>query len=88
MHTLVRTVFSKLKKLDPGEEEAKLAIETEDEGKEGELRMTVMSQDEKTEQMRLEVPVESIETTETAEIHKEIPLPRTPVSPENRPACV
>lgn len=84
MHTLVRIVFSKLKKLEPEEEEAKLAIETEDEAKEGELRMTVTSQDEKADEVRSEAPVEP---TETAEIDQEFPPPRTPISPENRPAC-
>ena len=84
MHTLVRIVFSKLKKLEPEEEEAKLAIETEDEAKEGELRMTVTSQDEKADEVQSDVPVEP---TETAEIHQEFSPPRTPISPENRPAC-
>ena len=87
MHTLVRTVFSKLKMLDPEEEEAKLAIETEDEAKEGELRMTVTSQDEKAEEVESEDPIQPTETTEAVESYQEIPPPRMPISPENRAAC-
>jgi len=84
MHRLVRIVFSKLKSLDPEEEESKLAIETEDETKEGELRMTVMSQDEKAEEVQLKDPAEPSETSES---YHEIPPPRTPVLPENRATC-
>jgi brefeldin A-resistance guanine nucleotide exchange factor 1 len=84
MHTLVRTVFSKLKKLDPVEEEAKLAIETEDEAKEGELRIIVTSQDETVEEVQLEDPVEP---TETVESYQELLPRRTPIPPENRLAC-
>lgn len=57
MHTLVRIVFSKL---DPEEEEANLAIETEDEAKEGELRMTVT----RVEEVQSLGPVELTEITE------------------------
>lgn len=87
MHTLVRIVFSKLKDLHPEEEEAKLAIETEDETKEGELRMHLTSQDEKAEEVQSEDPVEPTETTEPVESYQVISSPRTLVSPENRPAC-
>ncbi len=41
MHTLVRTVFSKLHDLDPEEEETKLQIAPTDEENDGELRMSV-----------------------------------------------
>ena len=47
MHTLVRIVFSKLRKLDPEEEEAKLSSVAEDEALEVELRMTVTTSKEK-----------------------------------------
>lgn len=46
MHTLVRKVFSKLRNLDPEEEEAKLSS-VEDEALEVELRMTVTTSKEK-----------------------------------------
>ncbi|KAF8810722.1 Sec7 domain-containing protein [Phlegmacium glaucopus] len=46
MHTLVRTVFSKLCNLDPEEEEAKLSSVADDEALEGELRMTVTTSKE------------------------------------------
>ena len=46
MHTLVRMVFSKLRNLDPEEEEAKLSS-AEDEALEVELRMTVTTSKEK-----------------------------------------
>src|SRR5258708_8773203 len=84
MHTLVRTVFSKLKRLDLEEEEAKLAIEIEDETKEGELRMTVTSQDEKAEEVQLE---DLAEPTEIPESYQEIPPSRTSILPENRATC-
>jgi len=87
MHTLVRAVFTKLKWLDPAEEEAKLAIEAEDETKEAELRMTVTTEAEKppveTEEVRSEAP----ETPETVDIPEEIQPLRTPVSATNRQAC-
>jgi brefeldin A-resistance guanine nucleotide exchange factor 1 len=47
MHTLVRKVFSKLRNLDPKEEEAKLSSVAEDEALEVELRMTVTTSKEK-----------------------------------------
>lgn len=47
MHTLVRIVFSKLRNLDPEEEEAKLSSVAEDEALEVELRMTVTPSKEK-----------------------------------------
>ena len=47
MHTLVRMVFSKLRNLDPEEEEAKLSSVAEDEALEVELRMTVTTSKEK-----------------------------------------
>lgn len=47
MHTLVRMVFSKLRNLDPEEEEAKLSSVAEDEALDVELRMTVTTSREK-----------------------------------------
>ena len=44
MHTLVRTVFAKLHRLDPEEEEAKLMLDSDDD-KEGEIRMTVTTRE-------------------------------------------
>ena len=47
MHTLVRTVFSKLHNLDPVEEEAKISSAADDEALEVEPRMTVSTSNEK-----------------------------------------
>jgi len=86
MHMLVRTVFTKLKRLDPAEEETNLAIEAEDDTKEGELRMTVTTEVEKpvgTEEPHSEAP----EPAEIIDIPEEVQSPRTPLSPTNRQAC-
>lgn len=90
MHTLVRIVFSKLKSLDPEEEETKLEAEVVDDSKEGELRMTVTTQDQEPtlEQKDVTQPVET--TTESLgsdEIPQESHPSRTPLSPGPRPAC-
>lgn len=71
MHTLVRMVFSKLRKLDPEEEEAKLSSVAEDEALEVELRMTVSTSKEKvvvsefsdTPEGRTEVGVNDVQPT-------------------------
>ncbi|CAA7267940.1 unnamed protein product [Cyclocybe aegerita] len=87
MHTLVRTVFRKLHTLDPVEEEAKLVIVSEDDQAEGELRMTVTTQEEeKTEQSTVEG--ETLAENAAAnqpETVEEKPVPQTPLSPGNRP---
>lgn len=87
MHTLVRAVFTKLKLLDPAEEEAKLAIEAEDETKEAELRMTVTTEVEKPPIETEEVHSEAPEAPEIVDIPEEIQPPRMPVSAPNRQAC-
>jgi brefeldin A-resistance guanine nucleotide exchange factor 1 len=45
MHSLVRTVFSRLHQLNPGEEEAKLQRANDEAQQYGELRMTVSTND-------------------------------------------
>lgn len=89
MHTLVRTVFSKLNMLDPEEEEAKLEVEAVDDSKEGELRMSVTTQDQEAtaEVKELSQPTEQIttESPESVEILQESRPLRT--SPGPRPSC-
>ncbi len=91
MHTLVRTVFSKLNMLDPEEEEAKLEVEAVDDSKEGELRMTVTTQDQEptAEGKESTQPTEQVttESPESVEIPRESRPLRTPMSPGLRPAC-
>ena len=71
MHTLVRIVFSKLRNLDPEEEEAKLSSVADDEALEVELRMTVTTSKEKvvdseasdTPEGQTEVGVNDVQST-------------------------
>ncbi|KAJ3572817.1 hypothetical protein NP233_g2836 [Leucocoprinus birnbaumii] len=66
MHSVVRTVFARLHVLDPEEEEAKLAVSS-DETAEGEIRMTVTTQDASvTEESTVEKPKE--EGTDSAQV--------------------
>ena len=83
MHTLVRTVFSKLRNLDPEEEEAKLSLVTDDEALEGELRMTVTTSKEKVIDGEVsDLPEAQPETdVESNNVHS-ISIPQT-----KRPEC-
>ena len=83
MHTLVRIVFSKLRNLDPQEEEAKLSSVAEDEALEVELRMTVTTSKEK---------VVDSEVTDTPEGQTEVGVEGNDVQPTvapqtKRPEC-
>ena len=83
MHTLVRMVFSKLRNLDPEEEEAKLSSVTEDEALEVELRMTVTTSKEK---------VVDTEASDTPEGQTEVGIEGNDVQPTvapptKRPEC-
>jgi hypothetical protein len=81
MHTLVRMVFSKLRNLDPEEEEAKLSSVAEDEALEVELRMTVTTS-----------KVVDSETSDTPEGQTEVGVEGNDVQPTvapttKRPEC-
>lgn len=87
MHKLVRTVFSKLHTLDPDEEEAKIAVTSEEDE---DLRMSVTTKDEKQpvvagdatpDRTSTEIPPEKPEGVQ------EVPLPQTPPASESRPEC-
>jgi len=88
MHTLVRTVFSKLYTLDPDEEEAKLLVVLDDDVNEGELRMSVTTKEETLVEEDLPSN-ESDDTTEHREklAIKEEQSPQPLLSPINRPEC-
>jgi len=90
MHTLVRTVFSKLYTLDPDEEEAKLLAVQDDDANEGELRMSVTAKEETF----VEEEQPSNELSETMDyqekpktVEEEQPL-QSPPSPIDRPECM
>lgn len=64
MHSLVRTVFSKLHTLDPEAEEAKIALGEEDAG-DGELKMKVATDNEDVNHVKNE---QILETTDSASL--------------------
>ncbi|KAF9532355.1 Sec7-domain-containing protein [Crepidotus variabilis] len=72
MHSLVRTVFAKLHQLDPEEEEAKLALEVDDE-KEAEIRLTVATE-EIQPPLALTVTEESPIPSSESTLHEEASL--------------
>lgn len=87
MHTLVRTVFSKLYTLDPDEEEAKLLAVQDDLANEGELRMSVTTKEEtfvEEEPPSNEVN-DVIDSPENPEIVEEEQPPQSPISLIDRP---
>lgn len=98
MHTLVRTVFSKLHELDPEEEEAKLQTQPNDDENEGELKMSVITQG-KAPAKELEDPSEArtdetghsdektLQEKEPEPVVEEAKAPETPHSPARRPEC-
>ncbi|KDR81436.1 hypothetical protein GALMADRAFT_239340 [Galerina marginata CBS 339.88] len=81
MHTLVRTVFSKLYTLEPEEEESKLVSVLDDDANEGELRMSVTPKDE-TQRVSVETETEQVEETKAPEQEA---AGQTPTSLSNRP---
>lgn len=99
MHTLVRTVFSKLHTLDPEEEEAKLLTANEDDNTEVELRMSVTPKESKfADDEPLVEPEPEPEPSAPADSEKdeeepkkptlEEIIPQTPISFINRPECM
>lgn len=90
MHTLVRTVFSKLYTLDPGEEESKLLAVQDDNTNEGELRMSVTAKEETF--VEEEPPSnefnDALDYREKLEIVEEEQPPQSPLSPIDRPECM
>ncbi|KAF8163113.1 Sec7-like domain is implicated in guanine nucleotide exchange function [Crassisporium funariophilum] len=86
MHTLVRTVFSKLYTLDPEEEEAKLSSTPDDDAAELELRMTVS-----TSQVVMAAAGDEDVAAAPIEHHEDVgsvgndATPRTPILLDNRP---
>lgn len=95
MHTLVRTVFSKLHHLDPEEEEAKLLATNDDDAAEIELRMSVTTKESHPGEDEPPVDAESAAPAENEQEEKEPvntsaedPVPQTPISLINRPECM
>lgn len=99
MHTLVRTVFSRLHELDPEEEEAKLQTQPTDDENEGELKMSVITQDatpakdlEDSSETRTDETGHSEEKTlEVKEPEPSIEETKEiypPLSPARRPECM
>ena len=67
MHSLVRTVFSKLYMLDPTTEEAKLLTKSDDDAQELELKMTVQSKEISENEQESSEDRHSIEKTESSQ---------------------
>ena len=99
MHTLVRTVFSRLHELDPEEEEAKLRTQPTDDENEGELKMSVITQDttpakdaEDSSEARTDETGHSGEKTLDAKEPEpgveEAKETESPLSPARRPECM
>jgi len=89
MHTLVRTVFSKLYTLDPDEEEAKLLAVQDDDANEGELRMSVTAKEETfMEEPPSNEFSEIIDSQEKPKIVEEEQPTQSPPSPIDRPECM
>lgn len=90
MHTLVRTVFSKLYTLDPDEEEAKLLAVQDDDANEGELRMSVTAKEESfvEEELPSNELNDALDSREKLEIVEEEESPQPPLSPIDRPECM
>lgn len=90
MHTLVRTVFSKLYTLDPDEEEAKLLAVQDDDANEGELRMSVTAKEETF--VEEEPPSnefnDALDSREKLEMVEEEQPPQSPLSPIDRAECM
>lgn len=87
MHTLVRTVFSKLYTLDPDEEAAKLLAVQDDDANEGELRMSVTAKEETF--VEEEPPSNELnDSPEKLEILEEEQPPLSPLSPIDRAECM
>ena len=83
MDTLVRTIFSKLRNLDPQEEEAKISSVADDEALEVELRMTVTTSNEKVVDSEVSNPSEGQPDThvENSDVQP------TSISQTKRPEC-
>lgn len=91
MHSLVRTVFSKLYTLDPEEEEAKLLVGHDDEAAEIELRMSVTAKDEEPlseEDSSTETEAEQEKQGKATPEPKNDDVPPIPMSPTSRPECM
>lgn len=99
MHTLVRTVFSRLHELDPEEEEAKLQMQPTDDENEVELKMSVITQDvtpakdadDSSEARTDETGHSEEKTLEVKEPEPSVEEPKEtepPLSPGRRPECM
>jgi brefeldin A-resistance guanine nucleotide exchange factor 1 len=75
MHSLVRSVFSRLHTVDPAVEEEKLRV-NEDEGEEGDIRMTVTTDGSPTE------PTSTPEMSRESASEMTTAAPPTPIGPE------